>query len=61
MKCYCQVIIGAMKDKVEFCPMHKAAPDMLEACLWALQNGAMLLDKGTLDKLRNAINKAEGK
>lgn len=26
-----------------------------EACLWALQNGALTLDEGTLDKLRRAI------
>lgn len=44
-----------------YCPLHKAAPDLLEACIEVehnLRQGAMCKDD--LVSLRAAINKATG-
>ncbi len=43
---------------IEWCPLHKAAPDLLEACKMALSCMAPEDDDITARKLRQAISKA---
>jgi len=49
-------------DEILFCPMHKAAPELLAACKGALAHlvsGDLTLDMA-LNRLRTAIAKAGG-
>ena len=38
MECGCRIIFGEpqWESKIQYCPMHKAAPELLEACWDAL-------------------------
>jgi len=38
LKCGCQIVYDEkrLRGKIKFCPLHEAAPDLLEACEKAL-------------------------
>ena len=39
MECGCRIIFGEpqWESKIQYCPMHKAAPELLEACKKAVE------------------------
>ena len=69
MDCGCKVFqnVTPWTTRIEYCPMHQAAPELLEACRIAIETfddnapGPGDTEKGALRRLRAAIAKAEGK
>ena len=64
-KCGCTAILSEFGHETEivFCPLHKAAPELLDACQAALItlniNRKQVVCQPLEDKLRAAITKAE--
>ena len=75
MECGCRIIFGELQweSKIQYCPMHRAAPDLLDIVNWLVvgiedeEEPMFLYSDGTeeelalLDDARAALAKAEGK
>ena len=62
-KCSCRVILGQHNESgIDYCPLHKAAPDLYEACLSALGIMATLdQEKGWVKEISGVIQQALAK
>ena len=72
MECGCKVFqnVTPWTTRIEYCPMHQAAPELLEACKNAVEisrrgvvgiRGQLARDMELEVMLLRAIDKAEGK
>jgi len=74
MKCGCKIIdgyekqgsVGVIESKISYCPLHEAAPGMLEALFelinaadYVLEKGGDILTSASWHKARAAISQAE--
>ena len=64
--CHCSLSRTGLGDEIDidYCPLHKAAPDLYEACIIACGFLACYEDKAHKEVaqiVRQAIAKAEGK
>jgi len=53
--CSCEVKFTGKAYSIEYCPMHKAAPDLLSACQFALKYHEMHVEKGNGKELPHQL------
>lgn len=66
IKCICEVVFKGYHytEKISYCPLHKAAPELLEACkLWikSRDQADTALEGKAWFAVKNSIAKAEGR